>query len=1197
VLHLHRAERADRLVAALADVLASPLADPMAAEVVAVPARGVERWLTQELATRLGAKVGARSGARVGVGAGDGVAANIDFPFPGRLVRAAVATASGIDPDTDPWLPERAVWPLLEVVDTHLEQRWLSILRRHLQGPGGTGDPPGGDRSGRRFPTVRHLAGLYDRYAVHRPDMVRAWLDGHDVDGVLRDLADDARWQAELWRRLRRHLDVPGPAERLVDACAGLRADAGLVPYPERLSLFGLTRLPASHLEVLDALAAQRDVHLFLLHPSPSLWTRLAAREPRPAAPLTRAADPTRRAPANPLLASWGGDARELQLVTAAITATDHHHALEAGAGTLLERIQADVRADREPAGRAAGPADDPRLLLDDADASLQVHACHGRARQVEVVRDAILHLLARDPTLELRDIIVMCPDIDAFAPLVQAVFGAHAPAPGAESVDALAPGAASTRDVPHLSVRLADRSLRQTNPILRVVAELLELADSRLTASQVLDLAGRDPVRQRFRLSADDLELLQSWIPAAGVRWGFDAAHRSRFKLEQVAANTWRAGLDRMLLGAAMADEDLRLVGNTLPLDDVEGGDTDVAGRFAELVDRLDAALTALRDPQPIAAWCAAIAEAARSLTATWPGEAWQHMQLHRLLAEVCGEAGVDGDAAGAAGTGPLLSLAEVRALLEDRLRGRPTRANFRTGHLTVCTLVPMRSVPHRVVCLLGLDDGAFPRGTAPDGDDLVERDPFVGDRDPRAEDRQLLLDALLAARDHLVITYTGRDERTNEPRPPAVPVGELLDVVDRTARTARVDELSGQQKPARTQVVVHHPLHPFDPRSFATGALVPGRPWSFDAVAVEGARALQAPARAAPAFLPAPLPPEPAAVEAPDVVDLDMLVRFTQHPVREFLRARLGVRMGEDDRDPDDHLPVELDGLQRWQIGTRLLEALLAGADPAACARAERARGELPPGYLGVPVLNDLGGTAQRLVEATVGEIAATGVAAEQALAAIAAAGSVEVAVPLDGGRVLAGTVTRVVGDVLLTVTFSRLAPKHRLAAWVRLLAASATRPDRALCAITVGQRGRGRIEVAHVPAVGGDPVERRDTALAHLGVLDDLHQRGLREPLPLACVTSASYAAVARAGREDAGTAARLEWTSRHDWAKEDADPEHVLVYGGQVPFDQLLAAAPAPGEEGDGWIAEERTRFGRLARRLWDGLLEAEQRRAP
>ena len=289
--------------------------------------------------------------------------------------------------------------------------------------------PPGRDARhrrprapARRFASVRHLAELFDRYALHRPEMVRAWAAGRDVDATGARLPADARWQAELWRRLRDRAGQPDPAERLEAACARLRAEPELVDLPGRLSLFGLTRLPAGHLQVLRALGARRDVHLFLLHPSPALWERVAA-APRIA---RRAEDVTRELPANRLLASWGQDARELQLVLAGPSLpadADHHHETTAAGGTLLGRLQADVRADRPPPGPPLPGRPDERLEL--ADRSVQVHACHGRARQVEVLRDAILHLLAEDPTLEPRDVIVMCPDIETFAPLIGATFGA----------------------------------------------------------------------------------------------------------------------------------------------------------------------------------------------------------------------------------------------------------------------------------------------------------------------------------------------------------------------------------------------------------------------------------------------------------------------------------------------------------------------------------------------------------------------------------------------------------------------------------------------------------------------------------------------------------------------------------------------------------------------------------------------------
>ena len=1152
MLHVHRAERADGLVEALRGLLAAPPADPFAPEVVAVPTRGMERWLAQRMSARLGATPDHT----------DGVCANVAFPSPRRLVGDAIAAASGIDPDADPWLPERSVWALLEVVDACLDERWLHRLATHLGRTDGTVDTA---RRARRFGTLRHLADLFDRYALHRPDMARAWAAGRDDDGAGGELPADFAWQAELWRRLRARIAIPDLAERVEGACAQLRDDPSLLALPQRLSIFGLTRLPAGHLHVLHALAAGRDVHLFLLHPSPALWVRVATQTDSRPRVVRRRSDPTVALPANRLLASWGHDAREMQVVLGATEHSNHHHAVEHRANTLLARLQRDVRADRPAPGEPLAGQEDARPALEPGDRSVEVHACHGRARQVEVLRDAILHLLDDDETLEPRDVIVMCPDIETFAPLIQATFGAGEAAADDDDEAQALPADARPTD---LRVRLADRSLRQTNPVLGVVARLLELADERVTASQVLDLVDREPVRARFGLDDDDVSRLEEWVADSGIRWGLDAAHRAPFKLDALAAGTWRAGLDRVLLGVAMTEEGRRLFAGVLPLDDVDSAAIDLAGRFAELVDRLHGAVDELRAAQTIEAWTAAIATAADALTATGQHDAWQRAELDRVLDDVVTEARVAGAAIGAQ-----LALPEVRALLGERLQGRPTRANFRTGHLTVCTLMPMRSVPHRVVCLLGMDDGVFPRKSPRDGDDLMLREPHVGDRDPRTEDRQMLLDALMAATDRLVITYTGNDERTNIARPPAVPVGELLDVIDRTVRVPGAA--------ARHHVVVRHPLQSFDPHNFRPGALVAGRSWSFDPITLQGARALVAERAEPRPFLAAPLPPLAAtAVEVSD------LVRFVEHPVRAFLRQRLGMTVGDVAQDIADALPVQLDGLEEWGVGRRLLDGVLAGATLDACVAAEVARGTLPPGHLGLPVIARLRPVVDEIVDQ-----------ARRAIRVSAPPGSVDVKVLLGNGRALSGTVPGLCGDVLRTVTFSRVNARHRLAAWVRLLALTAAHPVRPLEAVTLGRARSGApdgasVTIVRIPPLGSDAASRRTRALAHLAMLVDLWDRGMREPLPMACLSSGAYGSAAAAGR-NAEAAARRAWESTWKYPREDAELEHQLVLGGVRTFAELLAEPPRGDEAGAGWDAAQTTRFGRYARRLWDGLLACEE----
>ncbi|TAM91222.1 MAG: exodeoxyribonuclease V subunit gamma, partial [Jatrophihabitans sp.] len=799
MLHLHRCDRTDVLVGALGALLRTPPEDPFTPEVIAVPSRGVERWIAQSLSIVLGA----------GHGRGDGVCANVEFPSPARLVRDVAATCCGIAPDEDPWAEPRLVWTVLAVMDDCGQEPWCAALGRHLSGERG---------ERRRVAVAQRLARLFGSYGAQRPSLVRDWAAGGYTDGAGAPLADDLRWQAEFWRRLRERIAVASPAERLGAVRDRLALEPQAVSLPGRLSVIGATRLAADEVHVLAALAEHRDVHLWLPHPSPVLWERIAATG---SAAGRRRADPTALLARHPLLASLARDARELQLALAA-EPRDTDEALPTGGrpaaadhsadrtadgstatpgtrATLLTALQADLRADREPDGT---------VVVADGDVSIQVHACHGAPRQVEVLREVVLGALADDPTLEPRHIVVMCPDIDAYAPLVTAAFGG--------------PGHAGTGRHPGhaIRIRLADRSLRRTNPVLSVLDRLLTLAQSRLTASEVLDLAAMPPVRRRFDFDDDDLSRLRDWVRGSGVRWGLDAAARAPYGLATVRAHTWEWGLDRLLLGVAMDADGLPLVGGTLPVDEVASTAAGLAGRFAEFIDRIARAGANLTRTHPARAWCDILVATLEDLAAPAPEEPWQLENACDQIADALQDGGdTDLDPAG------------VRALLEDRLRGRPTRANFRTGDLTFATLVPMRSVPHRMICVLGLDDGAFPRHPLPDGDDVLARDPLTGERDLAAEDRQLLLDAVLAARERLVLLYSGADPRTGATRPPAVPLGELLDVLDATGRRADRSAL-------REHLVVHHPLQPFDPRNFTDPF-----PISFDGSAAAAARAMVAP------------------------------------------------------------------------------------------------------------------------------------------------------------------------------------------------------------------------------------------------------------------------------------------------------------------------------------------------------------------
>lgn len=1113
MLELLVAARADTLVGALAERLSTPAADPFASELVAVDAPGLARYITQRLAQTLGARGGHR----------DGVCANIELASPERLLMDALTRACGIDPASDPWRGERLMWALFAALGQAREQDWLKPLTRHF-----------GERGERQLAYANALAALFERYARERPEMLATWAQHEgqvEADGYVAE-----RWQARLWWRVRGEIGTPSPAEQLDVACERLIAAPELLDLPQRITFFALMRLGKAPLRVLRALAARRDVCLML---------------PRPCAGGAGL-------PRHPLLRSWGSVQQRLweQLVGSEPGAAVRLEGDGSGApdapppATLLAALQHDIRADRRPPGAPKAAAEDRRLELQSGDHSISVHVCHGRARQVEVLREAILHRLKDDPTLEPHDVLVMCPELAAFAPLVEATFGSAADAPRrAEHAEDPYAG----RQAIDLPVRLAGRPLRDTNPLLGALSRLLELCGGRMRASEVLDFADSEPVRRRFGFDDEELAQIRAWVAAAEIHWGIDAQARAPYKLESVPDGSWAAGMQRLALGVALSTSSTVPFVGVLPAVEIGSEAIDLLGRFAELLERLTAAVRELQRAQSIGSWLEALSAASAQLTQSAAGCEWQRDQLEALLDEIRETA---------APAAPTVSLqaADIRALITARLTREPANPSFFSGRLTLCGLAPMHDIPHRVICLLGLDDGAFSRNGGQNGDDLLLERPEHGDPDPRAEDRQLLLDALLAAQDALIITYSGHDERTNVERAPAVPLGELLDVIDATARAR-----PGCGARAREQVVVSHPLQPFDGRCFSVGqgsSPAGEDPWSFDRAALEGALALRAPRDARKPFLSGPLP---APEDERGVVELDELVRFITRPARAFLRARLGITLAGRGEELRDALGLELDTLGRWRVGQRLLEALEHGIGAREAALAEIARGTLPPGALGEQALRPILAVAQllsRSVHAHVGAVEPT---------------SIQAAVGFADGTRLSGTVAGVRRDVLVNVSYSRLDARDRLAAWVRLLALCAAHPERAFEAVTIGRapaqsdpQQKAEVCISRLRAPGEDASTREALARVELEKLLALRAQGLRAPLQLPALSTYAFADAVYGARADALEAARAAWCSRYRFAGEDSEAEHRLLFADGLDWDAL----------------------GERALELWQPLLERE-----
>lgn len=1121
--HVVVAEGLAPLADALGDLLAEPLADPFQPEVVAVPGAGVRAWLVGRLSERLGA---------TSPGSRDGIVANVRFVYPSDLVRAAITPADADEPHKlGPWRVGPLTWAITD------------LLRADP-----TLAPPGPPIDLLR---ARALADLFDRYALRRPGMVHAWERGHDVDATGAELHEPLRWQPRLWRRLVDHLGMRSSTTQMALAAAELRVGRLEPDLPLRVVLVGLAGLPSPHLDVLAALGSRREVHVLTPTPSLALWERVAtAARGLGEHAVPRVDDPSASLVAHPLTGAWGRAPREALLLLAASADRNAAHVQVVGRpdpparlpdGTsLLVRLQHQVAHDLAPPGPARGDAPDPRPVLDPDDRSIQWHRCHGAARQVEVLRDVVVRLLDEQadgqPRFEPRDIAIMCPDVALFAPLVEGAFAGD-----------------PVHGVPAIPLRVADRSLTTDNPLLEAVDALLALLEGRFRASEVLAFASRPAVRARLGITGEHLARFEEWIDTTHVRWGLDEEGLEAFGVpRQAAQHTWRAGLDQVLLGVTLPDDGPELgLGDTVPCRGIEGADVEAAGLLAELVHRLASAHRRLTGTHTPHSWCTTLAEVTRSLCAVCDDDAWQWRSLDLALDELHDDATLVGVAEGL--EVPVTELAALTRGVLSRQTGRP---RFGTGAVTLSSPTALRGVPHRVVCWLGLDGELAVSSTA--ADDLTASPPCVGDRDPRAELRAELLDAVLAAGERLIICTTSRDLHTNAPVAPSVPVAELLDVIDATVRG--VDE-HGRVRPASEQIAVDHPRHAWSDPNFVPGALGVATAWSFDAGALEAAMARRS-RRTPPSLLTLELATEPL-VE----VTVDELVRSLAGPVRAFAQHRLGIVLPDDSAQILDLPALTVEGLDRWQLVESLLRARLAAGDSwdhrhlDEWARVQRAAGRVPPLAFSEAALEQVA----ELVDDLIGAAEAHGVdltePARTELVELDVSGC-RVTAELDGLR----------GEQLVTLTASRIGPRQQLEAWIRSAVLQVAHPEPTWTAVTVGRGdGNGTVALRVTPRSPAD-------AEAALHTVVDLVMRIRRSVIPASpAVTAALHL----------GRGADQAWRPPGGGSGSvpgDGDDPYVRFLLGEVDLDELLGVPPLPDEHGGDW-GDAPGRLARWAHRIW------------
>ena len=1096
--HLYKSNRLEALARALAAATSDPLRSVLQPEMIIVQSLGMRRWLSQTLAGL------------------HGVSMNCEFPFPADFIRR-VFKAAFPDLEEDRAF-DRALlpWRILKHLPAWLKKPAFEELAHYLQGD---------SRPVKEFQLAQKIAAVFDSYLAYRPEWILEWQAKRGKE-----------WQPELWRALTRgHEETHSPAlaRRLLDQLS--QGKANLSRMPERISIFGISSLPPFHLSIIAEVSKHLDVHFFHLDPTDLYWgdVQSAKEQDRALRRLPKSAlsvDDLNFDAGNPLLSSMGKAGRDFSRLLVDIDAASETSLFQDDAAprNLLAHLQADIfhlESGSEPADFIVAPDDH----------SIQVHCCHSPMRELEVLHDQLLALFDADLTLTPRDILVTMPDVEGYAPFIDAVFGSP------ESAETAIP------------FSIADRSARTESTIADVFLHLIDLTGGRFGASTIFSLLETPAIQRRFSLEESDLPVLQAWARQTGIRWGIDAAHRASLDQPEFADNTWRAGLRRLLLGYALPGDGQTLFDDILPVREVEGALAATLGHFVDFAESLFDHVRELETARSPAEWERALRSI---LDAFFSDDDEFTDELHRIrnVLEGLGEAEREADFHAA------VEFPAIREHLISALEDTDSGVGFLAGSVTFCALKPMRSIPFKVICMLGMNDTAFPRHASPPAFDLAAAQPRAGDRNLRDDDRHLFLETLLSARDALYISYTGISNRSNKESPPCAPVGELLDYLDTrfpppvaegTAgfRRGREVALPPSQRSAgvppaspsgsggallsteaawrpmekvfrRDLIVRKHRLQPFSSAYFQReGAL-----FSYSKENCRACEQARAPRQTSPLFAPAPLSePEGEWRE----LDWETLIKFFGNPSRYFARERLSLRLPSDTASIEDCEPQTLDRLARFGFEEGLVhDAMTREHASEGALKIARATGSLPPGYPGDSEYKTLSGNANSLAKRIQKRIEGEPLA------------PISVDLPF-GEWKLTGALRDVYPAALLRYRSAKVKPKHLLSAWIAHLVLQC-----------IGSGPKNTMFFGSDSTVTFRPLRDPKTVL---GDLIELYAGGLRSPLPFFPESSYAFAkrTIEPTNRTELSAleAARLVWLGSDFTSAECDDPWHQVCFRGR------------------------------------------------
>ncbi|WP_233115280.1 exodeoxyribonuclease V subunit gamma [Aggregatibacter actinomycetemcomitans] len=904
-----------------------PLNNPLQPEIALVQSPGMAQWLQLQIAGQ------------------KGIAANFAFPMPASFIWQLYAENLLDVAQSNQFNKNAMMWRLVRLIPQYLQQDALRPLRHYLAYSAQS-------EQFKLYQLAGKIADLFDQYLVYRPDWIAAWENQQDDDirrqiesqlslnneRLLAQITQNIAWQGILWRALVRAvkadtgLDLVQHRAHLHQLLLEKLRENRPLFLPERLFIFGIPALPKAYLEIFQAISQYCDVHLFFNNPCEEYWgdivdpkfvEKLALRTrtdyfnhaDKPLLSAEQAAQAQQHweltyaqeklQVGNSLLASWGKLGRDFSYLLAQLEPNDISAYVEITPHNLLSQIQHRILH--------LTPNGSTPLNYRENDRTLTFHSCHSMMREVEVLQDYLLHLLQQEPDLTPKDIIVMVADIDKYTPYIRAVFGQNATPQTA------------------IPFSISDNKLSENNVIIAGFLTLLQLKESTFSAEDVLALLDVPAIRQRFNIELQDLAQIRDWVKNAGVRFGLAKNDEAESNY-----NSWQAGLERMLLGYALREEN-GIWQDSLGLDNSFGLKGQLAGQLAAFLAALFDWFQTLQSRYSIEQWqqhLLALTDKFFSATAETDETLFYIKEVIQQFAEQLAEVHFN-DA---------LGVDVVADVMNNALEENPNHYRFLAGKVNFCTLLPMRSIPFRVVCLLGMNDGEYPRQQAPNSFDLMQYHRLKGDRARRDDDRYLFLEALLSAQDYLYISYIGRSIADNQEREPSVLVSQLLDYI--------VENLPAENTPAgnlkwRERLIQQHGMTAFSRKNFEKNDRTFMQSFAQQWLPLANSQANQT--------LQDFIQPMMADAEPEEEIEFSRLVAFVKNPVKFFFEKRLGVNFSEQEESIADSENFALDNaLEKYAIHADLLEADEQQTD-AFFARL-KVKGVLPRGEFSAIYANQL-------------------------------------------------------------------------------------------------------------------------------------------------------------------------------------------------------------------------------------------------